>query len=248
MTSTQPAKLTFREFLVEDSEDIAAGLRMVLNDLKSKWGNVGRSTDRMRDAALKKLTPAQRSKVTEQVNSFMDNLLTDVGKTPDFQRLLRSLGPADEAVAVASVFAVLGNPQGGKLQYLAQLFLNSAETKNIIDTATADRLLAQVRSDVDRPASPDVVSFFRDHGDFFKRVLDLDDNLGIDPDAGAELLMRKLTATKDSTAGTQKDAIVRTAYGLQRIRLACVRTVALLQSEALSRRPAKKLTEPEQKK
>jgi len=241
MSFTQPPKFPVLKemLLLEDDEDIAAGIKQVLGDIRNKWGNSGRSSDKMRNAALKKLSPAQRAKVTEQVHLFFDSLLADISRPPNYQQLLRMLVTADEAVAVASVFSVIANPKEGKIQHIVDLFVNAAEHQGIIDTDVADRLRKTIRSDVDRPPSTDTVSFFKENATFFKRVLDLDEQLGIDADAGAGLLTRKLAATTDTAKGSRRDAVIRTVNGLQRIRLYCDRTVGMLKAEALARRPPK---------
>lgn len=227
--------------LLEDDEDITAGLRSTVaavQAIRMNWQSPDAAAEKSRKAALKKLSPAQKQQLNQQLHIFTDKVLADIGGQPPLDTLLATIDTTQEAVAAFTVFSGLGHAEVGKVQSIGRLFINAAVQRGDIDPARASELTHVIQSDAMTPIGPKTVEFFADpnHASFFKKVLAINDNeLTIDSAAGAQLLNKKIEAMTGETEARKPEAIALTVYGLQRIRLNYMRVVKALDAKSKSR-------------
>ncbi len=250
MNFTQPPEFpTLKQFLQEDEDNIFAGVKQVLTDIRTAWGGGSRmKVEKARTNSLKKLDDAARSKLARVINAYISNTLRDLNMTPKLGVVTDVLNTRQEAEAAAMVFTDLANrmaPEQSKIADVARNFLHMATLDGTITEDRKDALYQQVLTPSLRDVGPGVVSMFANQLPFFQRVFTLDGDLGMMPNEAARLLGVALSKTSGEGKEGKEQAVLNVINGLQKFRTACLTMVDGIVAVGKKRAPTADETNPQ---
>jgi hypothetical protein len=242
MNYTRPPEFpTLKQFLREDEDDIFAGVRGVIQDIRNAWtGGSRQKVERSRASAYKKLDDSGKAKLSKVINVFILSMLENLNAKPNFGTVTNVLNSRQEAEVAGLVFVDLANPvapEQCKLYDMARNFLHYAVIDGVITQDRSELLLKQVIAPTDRGVGPDVVTLFNQNAEFFKRVFALDQELMMHPNDGANLLHKKLGGTESQGTDTKEKAVLYVISGIQRMRMVFLQIIDAIKATG-AKRPA----------
>jgi hypothetical protein len=198
------------EYSAGGEDNITAGLRQVVSDIKTGWRSAYNDVEREHKKALKKLSPDQHRKILAAATQTLQAILRAPKTTPNMTTFVDLLRTKDEAAGAYTTFTAMSSA----CEEMHKQFQRAAQQQGIITAQEADRAIAAVKAGQFANVGPNNDKFITSHSKFITDVLTLDKTaLTLNIDGGADLLERKLMATPaDAPAGQDRKTAVSQVY------------------------------------